>query len=130
MAESPFGYESSAINTRRILAGMGGLAIFVVIAIGLIYVILHQGVMPHHARVVDEAGMIPPKPHLQAHPQADIAAERRQKQQLLSGYGWVDSSRSFARIPIQRAMQLYVDAHAAGEATHPTPATSSAEARP
>lgn len=127
MAESPFGYESSAINTGRILAVMGGLAIFVVVSIGVIYFVLQDDVMPHRARLVDEAGLIPPAPRLQPHPQADITAERRQKQQLLSHYAWLDSSRSFARIPIQRAMQLTVEAQASSQ---PAPATSSSEVRP
>lgn len=130
MAESPFGYESSAINTRRILAGIGGLVIFVLIAIGVIYVALHQDVMPHRAQVVDEVGIVPPTPHLQPHPHADIAAQRQQKQSLLSGYAWTDSARTFARIPIQRAMRLYADNHAAGATAQPVPAASTPEAHP
>lgn len=130
MAESPFGHESSAINTGRILAAMGGLGIFVVMALGVIYLILQHDVMPNHARVVDEAGLSPPKPRLQAHPQTDIAAERLQKHDLLSGYGWADSSRSYARIPIQRAMQLYVDTHAVSKTARLAPATSTSGVRP
>ncbi|HEV7121971.1 MAG TPA: hypothetical protein VGN24_00925 [Rhodanobacter sp.] len=111
MAERPFGHESSAINTQVVLTAVGILAAFVVIAVGVLHVVLHHAVMPEHAQVVTAPGAIPPEPRLQPHPQQDIALERAQKQRMLSRYGWLDGSRRFARIPIDRAMQLYVKQH-------------------
>jgi len=121
MAESPFGYESSAINTRRVLGLLGLLALFLLIALSAIYFVLFHVEMPQRAQVVDTPGIIPPRPHLQADPQVDITAEREQKKQMLSRYAWLDSSHSFARIPINRAMELYAsDQSKAGVPAHPT----------
>lgn len=106
MAERPFGHESSAINVKRILALMGTLALFVVISVGVLHFVLHR-VMPDHAQVQARAGAIPPPPRLQPHPDPDLAALRAQKRALLTHYAWVDPSHHYARIPIQRAMQLY-----------------------
>jgi hypothetical protein len=122
MAERPFGHESSAINTLRVLAIMGTLALFMVIAVGVLHLVLHHVVMPEHAEVVTAPGVIPPNPRLQPHPQQDIALERAQKQQMLSGYRWLDGSHDFARIPIERAMQLYVQQHG-GQAGPAAPST-------
>jgi hypothetical protein len=113
MSERPFGHESSAINTRWVLALMGSLALFVLIAVGVLHVVFHHVVMPEHAEVVTASGAIPPNPRLQPHPQHDIALERAQKHQMLSSYRWLDGSHDFARIPIERAMQLYVQQHGA-----------------
>ena len=85
-------------------------------------------VMPEHAEVVTAPGVIPPNPRLQPHPQQDIALERAQKQQMLSGYRWLDGSHDFARIPIERAMQLYVQQH--GGQAGPAAPSSSPEVQP
>jgi hypothetical protein len=39
---------------------------------------------------------------------------RRRAEAQLSSYGWVDESHRTARIPIERAIDLYVSAHADG----------------
>lgn len=130
MPESPFGYEPSAANTRRIPVAMGVIALFVLVAIGILHVVLHHGVLPHHAQVVDEPGLVPPEPQLQPHPQADIAAERAQKKFLLSQHAWLDSSHDFARIPIARAMQVYTQSHAPDHRPGPAAATSTPETQP
>lgn len=113
MAERPFGHESSAINVRRIVALIGGLAVFVLVAVGVLYVVLHQ-VMPNRAQVQARAGAIPPPPRLQPHPDADLAALRAHKRELLTHYAWLDPSHHYARIPIRRAMQLYAHEQAKG----------------
>ena len=123
MAESPFGHEPPAVDAGRVLAAVGLLAAFVVISVVALHFVLHDAVMPRHAQVLDARGVIPPAPRLQPHPQIDIAAERAQKRQMLSRYLWLDSSRSFARIPIQRAMQLYVQQHSARQPVAATPAS-------
>ena len=70
--------------------------------------------------VRDAASAEPPKPPLQAHPQTDLAKFRAQKEALLSGYAWTNAQHDYARIPIQRAMQIYAAQHA-----HPaSPSTS------
>lgn len=116
MAERPFGHESPNVRSGRVLAVIGTLALFVIIAVGVLHVVLHQGTMPHRAQVAARPAVIPPAPRLQPHPDADIAAERAQKRQMLTSYAWLDPSHRFARIPIQRAMQLYAQQHGAQHA--------------
>lgn len=111
MAERPFGHEAPDPHVGRLMLVLGGLLGVVVAAVLVLHVLLHRDVLPGHARVVERAGVVPPAPRLQAHPDADIAAERAQAQQQLSGYAWTDPSHRFARIPIDRAMQLYADRH-------------------
>ena len=121
--EKPFGHEPDAINYRTILVGAGVLAATVIaIAVGL-HLILTRAVIPGHAEVAARPAQIPPTPRLQSHPQTDLAKFRAEKQALLSGYAWTDAQYDYARIPIRRAMHIYVQQHA--RAT-PAPASSSA----
>ncbi len=123
--EKPFGHEPDAINYRTILTGAGVLAVVViVIAVGL-HLILTRAVIPNHAEIVAQPAEIPPKPRLQAHPQTDLAKFRAEKQTLLSGYAWTNTQHNFARIPIQRAMQIYVQQRA-----HAAPVSASSSAKP
>jgi hypothetical protein len=123
--EKPFGHEPDAINYRTILVGAGVLAA-VVIAIGVgLHLILTRAVIPNHAEVAARPAEIPPKPRLQAHPQTDLAKFRAEKQALLSGYAWTDTQHDYARIPIQRAMRIYVQQHA-----HMAPVSASSNAKP
>ena len=130
--EKPFGHEPDGINYRTIVIGAGALAIVVVaIAVGL-HLILTRAVIPNHAEIAARPAQIPPTPRLQAHPQADLAQFRAQKRALLSGYAWTDAQRDYARIPIQRAMQIYVTQHAhaasrPGAGSAPASASSSAQ---
>jgi hypothetical protein len=118
--EKPFGHEPDAINYRTIVIGAGVLAVVVIaIAVGL-HLILTRAVIPNHAEIAARPAQIPPKPRLQAHPQADLAKFRAEKQAPLSGYAWTNAQHDYARIPIQRAMQIYAAQHA-----HPaSPSTS------
>lgn len=111
MAERPFGHEPSAIHVGRVRILLGVLALCVLIAVGVLYLVL-RAVMPNHAQVEARRDAIPPAPRLQAHPQVDLAALRAQKRQLLTHYAWTDATHRYARIPIERAMQLYVQQQA------------------
>lgn len=123
--EKPFGHEPDAINHRTILIGAVVLAA-VVIAIGVgLHLILTRAVIPNHAQVAAQPAQVPPEPRLQAHPRNDLAKFRAQKEALLSGYAWSDAQHDYARIPIERAMQIYVSRHA-----HAKPAPASSGARP
>lgn len=119
--EKPFGHEPDGINYRLILA-IAGIFAVVVIAIGIaLRLILTHAVIPNHAEIAARPAQVPPTPRLQAHPQTDLAKFRAQKRALLSGYTWTDAQHTYARIPIQRAMQIYAAQHANTSA----PATSS-----
>ena len=123
--EKPFGHEPDAINYRTILICAGILAAVVVGVVLGLHAILTGAVIPNHAEVAARPGVIPPKPRLQPHPRSDLAKFRAQKEALLSGYAWTDPQHDYARIPIQRAMQIYVQQHA-----HAAPASASSSAKP
>lgn len=128
MAESPpppFGHEPATIAARPVLLAASILAVAVLVTVVMLYWSLHRYVMPHQAEVAARRGAIPPLPRLQAHPPEDLAVMRSQQQALLSCYTWLDSTHTVARIPIQRAMDIYVREHAARGAmpVAPDPAT-------
>jgi len=124
--EKPFGHEPDAIHYRTILICVGMLAAVVIgVAVGL-HFILTRAVLPNHAEIAAQPARIPPTPRLQAHPQTDLAKFRAKKDALLSQYAWPDPQHDYARIPIQRAMQIYVQQHAHANATSAS-ASSSAE---
>ena len=53
---------------------------------------------------------LPPFPRLQEDPEAELAELRAREDAALASYGWVDESRGIALIPIERAMELVVEA--------------------
>jgi hypothetical protein len=48
----------------------------------------------------------PSPPRLEVATGGDLAATRRQADQRLTGYGWVDRDKGVARIPLDRAMAI------------------------
>lgn len=108
----PRGHEPALIAVAPILKIAGGLfAAVVLIAAGL-YLFLRLEVMPHQVQVAAETGSVPPTPRLQVHAPDDLRALRLQKQALLDNYQWLDPDHTVARVPIERAMQLYVQQNA------------------
>ena len=53
---------------------------------------------------------------LQASPALDIDRFRDEKRRLISNYAWTDRDRTFARVPIERAMSMLVVLAAKGPA--------------
>ena len=50
-----------------------------------------------------------PGPPLQLDPQADLEELQRQENEILGTYKWIDRNSGTARIPIARAMQLFLE---------------------
>lgn len=123
--ERPFGHEPDAINYRTVLICLGILAAVVVGVVLGLHAILTSAVIPNHAEIAAQPGVVPPKPRLQPHPQTDLEKFRARKEALLSGYAWTDPQHDYARIPIQRAMQIYVRQHARAAAAASTSGSSS-----
>ena len=111
--EHPFGHEPSAIAVRRVLMIGAILAFVVITSVVVLHFVLRDMVMPRHAELMLRPGVLPPEPRLQPSPQNDLAVFRAKKEALLSGYGWTDTSHTYARIPIARAMQIYAQQRAA-----------------
>ena len=56
-----------------------------------------------------EVSIPKPEPPLQISPQADLEELRRQEDEILGTYKWIDRDSGTARIPIERAMQLFLE---------------------
>jgi hypothetical protein len=52
------------------------------------------------------AAHFPPEPRLQVNAPEDLKALRKQEDQILDTYGWVDKSGGVVRVPIDRAMDI------------------------
>jgi hypothetical protein len=50
-----------------------------------------------------------PEPRLQLSPQGDLEELRRQENEILTTYRWIDRDKGTARIPIDRAMQIFLE---------------------
>ena len=97
--------ESSAtgllagINLARILSGEPPVIPPTTTMLGALY-----------RSAVNERGIgrveLPPTPRLQVDPPGELAALRQSENAALSSYAWVDRSRGFVRIPIDRALAL------------------------
>lgn len=53
--------------------------------------------------------LTPPRPVLQNDPAADLTLFRREEEQRLSSYGWIDPDKRIVRIPIERAIEILSD---------------------
>jgi len=129
MAElHPFGHEPTAIAARRVL-WVGA----VVAALVLIIIACCTGRAARHDPAVARLPREPPPsaaPRLQAHPHGDLVVLLRQQEALLSSYAWIDATHGTARIPIERAMAIYVQEQREKQATAPsTPSAMTQEPR-
>ena len=59
--------------------------------------------------VVPDSAALPPGPNLEPDPSANLAALRSHEDQILNNYAWTDSARGIARVPVARAMELYLE---------------------
>jgi hypothetical protein len=131
MAElHPFGHEPTAIAARRVLWVGAVVAALVLIIIAVLYRVVQRDMIPQVARLTERAAAIPPAPRLQAHPHGDLVVLLRQQEALLSSYAWIDATHGTARIPIERAMAIYVQEQREKQATAPsTPSAMTQEPR-
>jgi hypothetical protein len=134
MAESrkaPFGHEPPGVATHRVVGVVLGIGVLIAVALVAIWFSLTYLVMPDHAQLKTQPAVLPPAPRLQPHPDHDLTVLREEKRALLDGYAWADRSHRFARIPIERAMQIYVHEQKTGPGTRdrgPGAATPAASA--
>lgn len=111
----PFGHESPSVDTSMVLKVVAVLFGAVVIALIVLYFTMTHSdrFLGNHAEVVQRTDVVPPPPRLQPHPDTDLSRLRREKRDKLTTYAWEGSAHDVARIPIKRAMQLYVQQQAA-----------------
>jgi len=63
----------------------------------------------------------PPGPLLQTDPFRDLDELRAAEEETLEGWAWVDESAGLARIPVEKAMELYEAGERAGVPVQPAP---------
>lgn len=101
--------ERSDVDARAIL--WGGLAVLMmVLLVALAARLLTSANGPARAGPTDTSHDRPGL--LQSDPVAERSAYLQAKQARLGSYGWIDREHGIAHIPIERAMQLQVEADA------------------
>ncbi len=99
--------ERSDVDGRAIL--VGGLAVLVtVLLVALIARLLTGATGPARAGPTDTSHDRPAL--LRSDPAAERSSYQHQKRARLESYGWVDREHGIAHIPVERAMQLQVEA--------------------
>jgi hypothetical protein len=63
---------------------------------------------PEDSTWVARAGVTSGFPMLQTDPAADLAGFRAREDSVLRGYGWVDRAAGKVRVPVERAMELWL----------------------
>ncbi|HEY1725480.1 MAG TPA: hypothetical protein VGF89_08655 [Steroidobacteraceae bacterium] len=111
MPESQSSHEPSGIAVRDLLRIAAVIAVAVVAVAILIRLLVRERVGALHASGRATAAMVPPAPRLQPDPHADLESMRAEQRSLLSSWAWTDASQHYARIPIERAMQIYAERH-------------------
>lgn len=108
-------HEHSDVNVRAIIAVAAGLVVTAVV-VHLAMLILFQHFEAREARrahrefpLASIETQLPRPPRIQPRPAEDLKELRRQEDEILASYGWVDERAGIARIPIDRAMQLVVE---------------------
>jgi hypothetical protein len=59
--------------------------------------------------VVTDTTRLPPGPNLEADPTESLVKLHAREDSILNNYGWTDTARGLARVPIARAMELYLE---------------------
>jgi hypothetical protein len=106
-------HETRDLNPRYVVYFAVGLVVMGVFVFVLAKWMLYQfqredargGAPPAQVNVQTSV----PEPRLQINPQGDLDELRRQEAEILTTYAWIDRDRGVARIPIDRAMQLFVE---------------------
>jgi len=97
------GHDPDTPSLRTLALAAGGVVAMIALALAAALGIVKTG--PSVSSIPRAPGD-GAAPRLQAVPEADIVAYRREKEALLHGYAWVDRSHGIVRIPIERAMAL------------------------
>ncbi|MCQ8239483.1 hypothetical protein [Rhizosaccharibacter radicis] len=114
------GFEGEDDSGRGLFKGLAWLVAAAVPAVALMFgLVAWFGALDHQGRRFtpeQSAPIVPPSPHLQAHPFAELRAEQDQEHALISQYRWLDAAHTHARVPVERAMALV-----AGHSLEPEP---------
>ena len=108
-------HETSDVNIRAVFGfGLGLIvtAVFIYFGIWLLFKFFESREAHGGARqfpmAIGQENREPPMPRLQTNPRQDLLDLRKQEDDLLSSYGWVEKAGGEVRIPIGEAMKLTV----------------------
>ena len=59
--------------------------------------------------LMPDTAHLPPGPNLEADPSGSLAMLRAREDSILGSYGWTDSAGGIVRVPVTRAMGLYLE---------------------
>jgi len=124
-------HEGSDVNYRAlVMIAFSMLALAFTIHVCLWYqTLLYRATPQKSPAAVSPLALgpqVPPPPRVQYDPPAELARYRSAQNTLLSQYQWVDRKHGIVRIPIERAMDLYLREHGANP-NGPAPALSQPE---
>jgi hypothetical protein len=110
---SKWAHEPADLHPEKVVGVALVLALVVVIsllALGLLFHIFERAHPDRtsEAEPVVTAADIPPQPGVVPAPGLELLKVREEEDQHLDHYGWVDASHTTARVPIERAMILWV----------------------
>ncbi len=109
------GHEKSDANVRSLAAFAAGLVVLMLagmFVMRMMYVQMADYQIRHDPPLSPLAAELPahpPEPRLQVTPAQELREVRKQEQEKLSSYGWVEPNAGVVRIPVERAMELVVE---------------------
>src|SRR5499426_2157261 len=105
------GHETTDMNPKYVVYFAVGLVLaglLIQIGIAWLFRLFEREQTRREIRpALVEAPKPVPQPRLQINPQGDLEELRRQEDEILSTYAWIDRDRGIARIPIDRAIELF-----------------------
>jgi hypothetical protein len=107
------GHETTDMDPKYVLYfALALIVIGVVVQVGLWWMfrqfVREQAAIENRLPAVTTTNP-PPQPRLQINPQGDLDALRNQEHEILTTYQWVDREKGIARIPVDRAKQLFLE---------------------
>ncbi len=124
---NPEVHETAFLNTRTLVIALSVFILLIVVALAGAWILfqIYPASSPLQATPVSLVGgtITPPGPQLQANPEADLQNYQSTQQAILSSYGYVDKNAGIVHMPVDQAMQIYIQK---GMPTFPPAPTSSA----
>ena len=128
------GHETSDVNPLYV--GLFGLGLAMMIALVLLalgrifwrFEAAAERADPPQSPLAGE--QTPPLPRLQDQPAVELARLRREEDQRLTSYGWIDRKQRVVRVPIDRAIEILAERGLPEPEGPPQPPPKEQERRP
>jgi hypothetical protein len=105
-------FETSDTNPGALVlwgVAVVGLLLFSVVATWVVFNVLSAAADRNDRKPSPLASNdLPPGPRLITDEPKDLAEIRKENEEILDSYGWVDKERGLVRIPIEKAMSMVV----------------------